>query len=73
LEEQAIPIDKPDANPKRQWRKKKEHGKADARALTGAEIAEKLHYEQEAALNRAEAAKAAGTTPPPGTRKAGES
>ena len=44
LEEQAIPINKPDTNLKKQWKKKKEHGKADTRALTGAEIAEKLYY-----------------------------
>jgi hypothetical protein len=36
---EVIPIGNPDAVPKRQFQKKKIHGKADARALSGAEIA----------------------------------
>ena len=38
---QTFPIGNPDAVPKRQYQKKKTHGKADARGLTGAEIARK--------------------------------
>jgi hypothetical protein len=38
---QAIPIGNPDAVPKRQFQKKKIHGKANARGLSGAEIAAK--------------------------------
>ena len=38
---QAIPIGNPDPAPKRQYQKRKTHGKADARGLTGAEIAQK--------------------------------
>ena len=38
---QAIPISNPDPAPKRQYQKRKTHGKADARGLTGAEIAQK--------------------------------
>ena len=38
---QAIPIGNPDPVPKRQYQKKKTHGKADARGLSGAEIAKK--------------------------------
>src|SRR5271154_1150187 len=36
----ALPIGQPDPIPKRTWRKRDAHGKADRRALTGAEIAE---------------------------------
>jgi hypothetical protein len=39
LQLQAFPIGLPDAVPKRQFRKKKTHGQADARGLTGTEIA----------------------------------
>src|SRR4030095_3809484 len=39
LELQALPISLPDPVPKRQYRKKKTHGLADARGLTGAEVA----------------------------------
>ena len=39
LELQALPIENPDPVPKRQFRKKKTHGIADARGLSGAEIA----------------------------------
>jgi hypothetical protein len=35
---QAFPISNPDAIPKRQFQKKKTHGKANARGLSGAEI-----------------------------------
>ena len=38
---QAVPINNPDAVPKRQYQKKKIHGKTDTRGLTGAEIAGK--------------------------------
>ena len=34
-----VPLLLPEANKKREWAKKKTHGKADARGLTGAEIA----------------------------------
>src|SRR5436305_6539048 len=36
---QAIPISRPDPRPRRQILQRKSHGKADARGLTGAEIA----------------------------------
>lgn len=36
----ALPIGQPDPIPKRTWRKRDAHGKADRRALTAAEIAE---------------------------------
>jgi hypothetical protein len=49
---QAIPIGKPDTIPKKLWKKKKEHGKADARALIGAEIAEKQHCKLQTASNK---------------------
>ena len=39
LEMQAIPISRPDPQPRRQILQRKSHGKADARGLTGAEIA----------------------------------
>jgi hypothetical protein len=39
LELQALPISNPDSNPQYQFRKKKTHGLADARGLSGAEIA----------------------------------
>jgi hypothetical protein len=38
---QAIPVNNPDAIPKRQFQKKKTHGKTDARGLTRTEIAGK--------------------------------
>ena len=37
----ALPIDQPDPIPRRTWRKKTSHGKANSRALTAAEVAEK--------------------------------
>ena len=37
----ALPIENPDPVPKRSWRRKNTHGKADARALTAAEVAER--------------------------------
>ena len=45
---QAFPIGNPDAVPKWQYQKKKTHGKADARGLTGAEIAGKELQAREA-------------------------
>jgi hypothetical protein len=36
----ALPVGQPDPIPKRTWRKRDAHGKADRRALTAAEIAE---------------------------------
>jgi hypothetical protein len=39
LELQALPIGNPDPNPQYQFRKKKTHGLADARGLSGAEVA----------------------------------
>src|SRR5437764_1047237 len=73
LKMQTIPINKPDAIPKKLWKKKKEHDKADARALTGAEIAEKQHHELQAAYIKATTAKDNGDTPPGTPYKAGES
>src|SRR5436853_2501456 len=50
LELQALPIGNPDPIPKKVLLKKKTHGKADARALTGAEIAEREHQARDIAL-----------------------
>jgi hypothetical protein len=50
LELQALPIGNPDPIPKRIFRKKKTHGKANARALTGTEIVSREHEAREAAL-----------------------
>jgi hypothetical protein len=36
-----VPIDQPDAVPKKQWRKKKNHGKANAPGLTAAQSGDK--------------------------------
>jgi hypothetical protein len=68
-----VPIGKPDAIPRKIWRKKKDRGKADARALTGAEIAERAHHEREAAYRKAIAIKDASATPPGSPRLPGGS
>src|SRR5271155_2815914 len=44
VEFQALPIGQPDSVPKRQWVQKKKHGKADARALTTAEISMRAEH-----------------------------
>jgi hypothetical protein len=49
---QAIPIGNPDPAPKRQYQKRKTRGKADARGLTGAEIAQKELKAREARASR---------------------
>jgi hypothetical protein len=49
LQLQKLPIGNPDPVPKRQFRKKKTHGKADARGLTGAELAQKTLLAEERA------------------------
>jgi hypothetical protein len=49
LELQKLPIGNPDPIPKRQFHKKKIHGKADARGLTGAELAKKALLAEERA------------------------
>ena len=38
----ALPIGLPDPVPKKEWKKRKIHGKADARALTEAELAARV-------------------------------
>jgi hypothetical protein len=38
---QSLPLGKPNPAPKRRYTKKKTHGKADARGLTGAELADR--------------------------------
>lgn len=48
LKLQQLPISNPSPIPKRQYKKKKTHGLADARGLTGAEIAGKALREREA-------------------------
>ena len=68
-----MPIGKPDAIPRETWKKKKDQGEADARALTGAEIAERAHHERETAYRKAIAAKDASATPPGSPRLSGES
>ena len=51
-----LPLDGPDPIPKKQWlRKKKEHDKADIRALTGAEIAERNQKAKERGVKAAKA------------------
>jgi len=49
LELQKLPIGNPDPVPKRQFHKKKKHGKADARGLTGPELAQKVLLAEERA------------------------
>ena len=49
---QAVPISNPDAVPKRQYQKKKIHGKTNARDLTGAEITGKELKAREAFKTR---------------------
>ena len=49
LELQKLPIGNPDPIPKRRFHKKKTHGKADARALTGPELAQKTLLAEERA------------------------
>jgi hypothetical protein len=68
-----MPINKPDAIPRKIWKKKKDHGKADARALTGAEIAERAYRERETAYRKAITAKNTAATPPGSPRLPGES
>ena len=68
-----MPIGNPDPIPKKIFRKKKTHGKTDARALTGTEIAEKEHAAREAALIANTARKEAGVTPLSTPPQAGES
>jgi hypothetical protein len=41
IEMQSLPLGKPDPAPKRRYIKKKTYGKADARELTGAELADR--------------------------------
>ena len=59
LELQALPINSPDAIPKRRVVQRKSHGKADARGLTGAELADKSLIAKE----RTEARATRVTTP----------
>jgi hypothetical protein len=59
--------------PQRSFRKKKTYGKADARALTGTEIAGREHAAREAALVANITRKEVGTTPPGTPPQAGES
>jgi hypothetical protein len=49
LELQKLPIGNPDPIPKRQFHKKKTHGKLDARGLTGPELAQKALLAKERA------------------------
>ena len=51
VEFQALLIDNPDPILKKVFLKKKTYGKADVRALTGAEIAEREHQACDAALS----------------------
>lgn len=73
LQLQALPIGNPDPLPNQVWKKKKTHDRADARALTGAEINEREHAAREAELAGKVARKAAGATPPSTPPRAGES
>jgi hypothetical protein len=58
LKLQQLPIGNPSRVPKRQYKKKKIHGLADARGLTGAEIADKALKEREAKARRQATAQA---------------
>jgi hypothetical protein len=49
LQLQKLPIGNQDLVPKRQFHKKKTHGKTDARGLTGAELAQKTLLAEERA------------------------
>jgi hypothetical protein len=53
LEMQALPIGRPDPQARRQILQRKSHGKADARGLTGAEIAERQLNAREKAEKKA--------------------
>jgi hypothetical protein len=72
LELQALPIGNPDPIPKKIFRKKKTHGKTDARALTGTEIVSREHAAREAALVANAARKEVSVTPPGTPPQAGE-
>jgi hypothetical protein len=61
LKLQQLPIGNPSPIPKRQYKKKKTHGLADARGLTGAEIANKALKEREAEARRQATAQAIPT------------
>jgi hypothetical protein len=63
----------PDPIPKKIFRKKKTHGKTDARALAGTEFVEREHAAREAALTANAVRKKAGVTPPGTPPRAGES
>ncbi len=79
LKLQQLPISNPSPVPKRQYKKKKSHGLADARGLTGAEVANKALKEREAEARRQATAHISGddegTVTVPGTppRALGES
>jgi hypothetical protein len=68
-----LPIGNPNPVPKKIFLKKKTHGKADARALTGAEIAEREYQTRDAALAASIARKDGDVTPPGTPLAAGES
>ena len=53
-----ILIDMPDAVPKKTWRKKKDHGKANAPGLTAAEASDRDRKERERLTKRAGKARA---------------
>ena|ERR1700722_12052824 len=53
----TIPIGNPDPAPKRQYQKRKTHGKADARGLTGAEIVQKELKARETQAHKGQARK----------------
>jgi hypothetical protein len=61
LKLQQLPIGNPSPVPKRQYKKKKIHGLADARGLTGAELADKALKEREAEARRQATAQARET------------
>jgi hypothetical protein len=73
LKLQALPISNPDPIPKKVFLKKKTYGKADARALTGAEIAEKEHQARDEALAAGIIRKDRDATPSGTSLAAGES
>ena len=76
LELQALPIGNPDPAPKRRVVQRKSHGKADARGLTGAELAERALVARERAQRAAEeedGLQFVPDTPPHSPKLAGES
>ena len=70
---QSVPINKPDALPRKIWQKKKNYSKADIKAFTGAEIAKRTHYERKITYRKTIATKDISIIPPGSLRLPRES